>query len=546
MKPKILESGKGFYYLEKSNEKPMLRTILIVLLPLIMAGCWEKKVPNVENSAAGGAYQEPFRPQFHFSPATGWMNDPNGLVYHDGVYHLFYQYYPDATVWGPMHWGHAFSEDLVHWQHRPIALFPDENGLIFSGSAVVDKNNTSGFGKEGKIPLVAIYTYHSIQGEKTGRNDFQTQGIAFSLDNGETWTKYEGNPVIGNPGVRDFRDPKVFWHEDTQSWIMALVVGDHARFYRSINLKEWQHLSDFGKGQGAQGGVWECPDLFPLQVEGTDETKWVLIISIGSGGPNGGSGTQYFVGDFDGTTFTPNHEEYKWLDWGTDNYAGVTYNNVPNNDRIFIGWMSNWQYAVLTPTSTWRSAMTLPRKLSLKKFGDDHMVVNYPVEAVFELLAKGQTQDMVLKAAETKEFMHDGLNRSEISFTTETRDFSLALTNDKGEHLNVIFDAASDLVIVDRTRSGLSGFQQEFGNKLYYMDIKQLPKGPYEVTLLVDASSVELFVNRGQFVMTQQIFPTRPYTKLLIGNTSGSQMELKGFSISNVASIWDVSKGVLK
>ena len=245
-------------------------------------------------------YTEMYRPQYHFSPEEKWMNDPNGLVYHNGIYHLFYQFYPDDIVWGPMHWGHAISEDMVHWEHKPIALYPDEHGLIFSGSAVVDHNNTSGFAKNGEVPLVAIFTYHLMEGEKAGRNDFQTQGIAYSLDNGDTWTKYENNPVIGNPGIRDFRDPKVFWHEESEQWIMALVAGDHAKFYSSPDLKQWKFLSDFGKYQGAHGGVWECPDLFKLKAEGTEEEKWVLIISINPGAPNGGSGTQYFIGEFDG------------------------------------------------------------------------------------------------------------------------------------------------------------------------------------------------------------------------------------------------------
>ena len=296
------------------------------------------------------SYSEPFRPQFHFTPQEKWMNDPNGLVYNDGVYHLFYQYYPDDIVWGPMHWGHATSKDMIHWDHKPIALYPDELGLIFSGSAVVDSNNSSGFGTKENPPLVAIFTYHLMEGEKAGRKDFQTQGIAYSLDNGNTWTKYEGNPVIGNDGIKDFRDPKVFWDEDTSQWVLILVAGDHAKFYKSSNLKDWELMSEFGKDKGAHGGVWECPDLFKLKVGETEEEKWVLLISINPGAPNGGSGTQYFVGEFDGTNFTTNHEDIKWLDYGMDNYAGVTYNNVPNKDRLFIGWMSNWNYARDTPT----------------------------------------------------------------------------------------------------------------------------------------------------------------------------------------------------
>ena len=248
-------------------------------------------------------YDEPYRPQFHFSPEYGWMNDPNGMVYYEGEYHLFYQYYPDSTVWGPMHWGHAISEDLVHWEHLPIALFPDENGLIFSGSAVVDWQNTSGFGQKGKPPLVAIFSYHNMELEISGVDTFQTQGIAFSNDKGRTWTKYEGNPVIKNPGIRDFRDPKVIWHKETNKWIMAVAALDHLNFYGSPDLKTWELISEFGKEIGSHDGVWECPDLFQLQADdGTD--YWVLIENMNPGNPNGGSGTQYFIGQFDGREFT--------------------------------------------------------------------------------------------------------------------------------------------------------------------------------------------------------------------------------------------------
>ena len=293
------------------------------------------------NRDKASAFQEPYRPQFHFTPPSQWMNDPNGLVYHQGVYHLFYQHYPDSTVWGPMHWGHAVSSDLIKWQHKPIALYPDELGLIFSGSAVVDVANSSGFGTSENPPLVAIFTYHLMDGEQAGRKDFQTQGIAYSLDNGERWFKYEGNPVIQNNDIKDFRDPKVFWHEPTQQWILTLVAGDHAKFYKSTNLKDWTLLSEFGKTQGAHGGVWECPDLFELPVAGSQEKKWVLLISMNPGAPNGGSGTQYFVGDFDGTSFTTDQTNARWIDQGRDNYAGVTFNNMPNDERVFIGWMSN-------------------------------------------------------------------------------------------------------------------------------------------------------------------------------------------------------------
>jgi fructan beta-fructosidase len=332
-------------------------------------------------------YTEDYRPQFHFTPEEKWMNDPNGLVYNNGVYHLFYQYHPDSTVWGPMHWGHAVSEDMMKWHHKPVALFPDEHGFIFSGSAVIDQNNTAGFGTDDNPAMVAIFTYHNMAGEQAGTKDFQTQGIAYSLDNGDSWTKYEGNPVVENTGIKDFRDPKVFWNEQEKNWTMLLVAGDHLQIWSSPNLKTWKKVSEFGKDTGAHGGVWECPDLFPLKIEGSDEVKWVLLISINPGAPNGGSGTQYFIGDFDGKTFTTDQTENRWIDLGRDNYAGVTYNEAPNNERIFIGWMSNWDYAGDTPTEKWRSAMTVPRELTLRKVGDDVSLFNYPVTAFEKYVA---------------------------------------------------------------------------------------------------------------------------------------------------------------
>ncbi|WP_282162397.1 glycoside hydrolase family 32 protein [Ulvibacterium marinum] len=483
-------------------------------------------------------YMEPYRPQFHFSPEEMWMNDPNGLVHHKGVYHLFYQYYPDDIVWGPMHWGHAISTDLVHWKHKPIALYPDELGFIFSGSAVVDEDNTSGFGSDRNPALVAIFTYHDMKGEKAGHNDFQTQGIAYSLDNGDTWTKFKGNPVLGNEGVRDFRDPKVMWYEPSQSWVKTLVAGDHAKFYISKNLKDWALTGEFGKDQGAHGGVWECPDLFQLQVEGTDEKKWVLLISINPGAPNGGSGTQYFIGDFDGKTFTSDQKENRWIDWGMDNYAGVTYNNAPNDERIFIGWMSNWAYARDTPTEKWRSAMTVPRKLSLRKIGDTYGLINYPVDGLENLREQGIRKTIRLEAGEKDSLAFDHFNQAEVQFTTAAKDFRLVFKNDKEQQLVLTLDSEKSVFYLDRTRSGKTDFQENFGDTVQEMPIDHLPQEAFEVRILLDHSSVEVFINKGQYVMTAQVFPNEHYTLLDIENTSEAILEFNNFEINKVKGIW--------
>ncbi len=481
-------------------------------------------------------YSEPYRPGFHFSPEERWMNDPNGMVYQNGVYHLFYQYHPDSTVWGPMHWGHATSKDLLHWQHKPIALYPDGHGFIFSGSAVVDQRNSSGFGTDENPPLVAVFTYHDAEKKASGETGFETQGLAYSLDNGNTWTKYKGNPVVKDDSATDFRDPKVFWYEPDQKWVMSLVAGDHAEFYGSKNLREWELLGEFGKEKGAHGGVWECPDLFQLKVDGANEEKWVLLISINPGAPNGGSGTQYFIGDFDGRTFTTDQTEDRWIDWGTDNYAGVTFSNAPNDEILFMGWMSNWQYANETPTSAWRGAMTLPRKLTLRKIGDGYSLFNNPIENIDELVSEGSRKELSIPAGGTQKVSTDSLMSSQIRFTTTSKEFQLKFGNEAHEQLVLIMDG--DQFTLNRSQSGKTGFQEDFGKGIQQMPVPHLPDGEYEVRILMDRSSVEIFINKGQYVMTAQIFPNKNYRSLEVVNTSEKALELNKFGIDTIKGIW--------
>lgn len=515
-----------------------MRFLLLLLTGLLLVNCKKESKPitpqdSNEKVIVADRFRESYRPQYHFTPPEKWMNDPNGLLFHNGTYHLFYQYYPEDIVWGPMHWGHATSKDLIKWEHKPIALFPDELGLIFSGSAVMDMANTSGLGSLENPPMVAIFTYHLMEGEKAGRKDFQTQGIAYSLDEGDTWTKYEGNPVIGNTDIKDFRDPKVMWHEQSEQWIMTLVAGDHAKIYSSPNLTDWTHLSDFGKNKGAHGGVWECPDLFPLAVEGSDETKWVLLISINPGAPNGGSGTQYFIGEFDGERFTTTQEDTKWLDYGTDNYAGVTYNGLADSERTFIGWMSNWNYARDTPTENWRSAMTLPRKITLKKNKQGYYLNNFPVNALdnyTELLTDG-----IDKKDNT--YRTDSFNQHRIDFSIdgELDSFTVDFSNELDEHLLLGFDASKKQFYVDRRESGIVDFEPRFAEKSHLAPVILDSDMDVSVSLFMDASSIEMFVNGGSVVLTDQIFPTSTYT----------EMELKGeasykdITISKVRRIWD-------
>ena len=386
--------------------------------------------------------------------------------------------------------------------------------------------------------MIAFFTYHDPDGESAGRDDFQTQGLAYSLDNGDSWTKYENNPVIGNDGIKDFRDPKVFWHEASAKWIMALVAGEHAMFYGSPNLKDWNFLSEFGKEQGAHGGVWECPDLFELEVDGSDEKKWVLIISINPNAPNGGSGTQYFIGDFDGTTFNSDQEEARWLDWGRDNYAGVTYNNTPDNERIFIGWMSNWDYARNTPTEKWRSAMTLPRKLSLKKIGDTYELLNYPLDNLNEIVKPEFKENMVIGAEKTHHFTFDHFNESEVRFRTALRDFSLHFVNAGGDSLVLKMDRDLNEFTLDRRRSGKVDFHPKFAPEVQRMPVENLPEDPFEIRILMDWSSIEVFLNGGQYALTAQIFPNEFYQQLEIENPNGTDLIFLDFQVSGVESIW--------
>ncbi len=488
---------------------------ICVVFAVLLAACGTAKKGPAQTETY---IKEPHRPQLHFTPKTGWMNDPNGMVFYNGTYHLFYQHYPDSTVWGPMHWGHATSKDLAHWEHRPIALYPDSLGWIFSGSAVADVANTSGFGKDGKMPLVAIFTHHSPKVEKAGGNDFQYQSIAYSLDEGATWTKYEGNPVLKNPGIRDFRDPKVSWHEETKKWIMTLAVQDRIAFYSSPNLKDWTRESEFGREVGAHGGVWECPDLFPLEHNG--EKVWVLLVSINPGGPNGGSATQYFTGQFDGHTFTPYGTDTRWIDYGPDNYAGITWSNTGER-KIFLGWMSNWQYANVVPTQSWRSATTIPRDLSIEKVGDKYLVQSIPVPELSAFAEKpinlnnieGSNYDLTAKVGQLTGPVRVQLTSDNIE------NFSFTLSNLSGEKVVLGYDKESNTYYVDRTASGKTAFEKGFAKR--HTAPRLTDKATVDLTLIIDNASVELFADNGLTVMTQIFFPNGPFANITLQAAEG-------------------------
>lgn len=512
-------------------------TILMMFMAGCMAASCNEPAGQEEKEDTAG-YQEPHRPRYHFTPKEMWMNDPNGMVYYDGEYHLFYQHYPDSNVWGPMHWGHAVSRDLANWEHLPIALYPDSLGMIFSGSAVVDWRNTSGLGKDGQPPLVAIFTHHNPEMEKAGRQDFQYQSIAYSNDRGRSWTKYEGNPVLPNTEkIRDFRDPKVFWHEGSQQWVMVFAAQNHVKLWGSPDLKNWMHLSDFGREWGSHGGVWECPDLFPLQVDNAGETKWVMLLSINPGGPNSGSATQYFVGNFDGKTFTLDSsfasqvsgEKAVWIDYGRDNYAGVTWSDIPESDgrRIFLGWMSNWEYATVVPTEAWRSAMTLPRQLILRSTAAGLRLFSQPVREVESLRGnvfsmEDQTIGSELNLSEKLGFSPSQMEvilEAELPEDAET-DFGIALSNSKGEEYRIGYDAAGNVFYSDRTKAGKAGFSEKFAARRHTAP-RLSTEGALRLHLFFDVASCELFADGGGVVMTEIFFPSEDFSEVKLYSNGG-------------------------
>lgn len=453
--------------------------------------------------------KEKFRPVYHHTPAYGWMNDPNGMFYKDGVYHLYFQWNPYGSVWANMHWGHSTSTDLMHWNFEGSAIVPDAWGAIFSGSCVVDHNNTAGFGKDA---VIAFYT--SAKASPWG--DVQSQSMAYSLDNGKTFVKYEGNPILTS-SEKDFRDPKVFWYAPGKHWVMMLAVGQHMEIYSSVNLKEWKKESEFGAMQGAHGGVWECPDLVEIPVEGTREKKWVLICNLNPGGPFGGSAAQYFVGSFDGKKFVnESPTQTKWMDWGKDNYATVTWNNAPDGRCIALGWMSNWQYANNVPTRQYRSANTLARDLTLYREGQELYLKSTPSSEVKK--ARGKKVSIpsfrVSEKHEMVNLFEDNQGAYEVEILIQNAGASkiaFCLLNDKGEKVSMYYDLNRKQFVMDRSESGTVDFSKDFPA------VTVAPANvDKELTLrlFVDRSSIEAFGEDGKFVMTNLVFPSQPYVKM--------------------------------
>lgn len=461
--------------------------------------------------------RETYRPVYHHTPVYGWMNDPNGMFYKDGVYHLYFQYNPYGSMWANMTWGHSTSTDLTHWTYEGTAIVPDAWGAIFSGSCVVDKDNTAGFGKGA---VVAFYT----SAKSTPWGDIQSQSMAYSLDNGKTFIKYEHNPILTST-ERDFRDPKVFWYAPGKHWVMMLAVGQEMQIYSSGNLKEWKKESSFGAMQGAHGGVWECPDLVEVAVEGSKEKKWVLICNLNPGGPFGGSAAQYFVGSFDGKKFVnESPTQTKWLDWGKDNYATVTWSNAPAGRCIALGWMSNWQYANSVPTTQYRSANTLARDLTLYRVGGELYLKSKPSPEI----KKARAEEKKIPTFEVKgnyevaSLLADNKGAYEIEMTIENKGTSkidFSLMNEKGEKVAMYYDVVRKQFVMDRSASGIVGFSRDFP-AVTVAPVRNTDQ--IHLRLFIDRSSVEAFGEEGEYVMTNLVFPAEPYNRMVFSSDKGS------------------------
>lgn len=444
------------------------------------------------------------RPLYHFSPPENWMNDPNGLVYYRGEYHLFYQYHPGSSVWGPMHWGHAVSADLTNWQHLPVALYPDENGAIFSGCAVIDWVNTAGFGKEA---MVAIFTHDRP-------HHAQSQSLAYSNDRGRTWTKYPGNPVLLAPeNLQDFRDPKVFWYgaKDNGQWVMLLAAHNAIRFYTSPDLIHWEPGGIFGEEHGAHGGVWETPDMFELPVDGGAETRWMLTAGVGNGGPGGISGMQYFVGSFDGFTFASENpkDTILWADFGADYYAAQSWSDLPDDRRLMIGWQANWQYAGVVPTETWRGICNLPRAVSLRQTPGGIRMFQQPTAEIYSLRGEhSHWENQIICSGMNLLKDHQGDSfeiAAEFQSGSAANCFGFRVRTGEGEQTTIGYDAGRKKLFVDRTQSGECAFDPGFPR------VHEAPMNPVNgvvrLQIFLDRCTVEVFGNDGEVVIADTIFP---------------------------------------
>ena len=480
------------------------------------------------DSQVESMYTEGLRPQLHFSAPKNWLNDPNGMVFHDGLYHLCYQYNPSGIDWGNMHWGHASSKDLLHWEHHPIAIPADPPGLgfAFSGCAVVDIHRTSGLGPRGTAPLVALYSNSTIRGE-------QSQSLYFSVDQGASWQAFAHNPVLKNPGIRDFRDPKVFWFEEQQVWIMSLAAGDKILFYRSVNLIDWDEAGVFCRSQECSEGVWECPDLFSL-TDPSGGTRWVLIVSISTEHTTRDAGVQYFIGEFDGWKFTTENHSNQWLDFGPDNYGAVTWDSATHSltSKTLIGWMSNWRYGRSAPTYPWRGHMTLPRQLSIAREDDGQLTLVSRIAPELRDLAvrsyvigqSGSEHETWVERPVAAELFLD----LEVRYTCN-KVVQISLSNSNGEAVRIRIDIDQGNVSVDRQSVGGCFIDPQMKSTIVAPLRRQLDR--YDVQVVFDRCCLEIFADGGRSVISANFFPLDSLSLLSIDAPNdavvGEVMELK-------------------
>jgi fructan beta-fructosidase len=467
-----------------------MRKMFFIILAVI---CWQ----NI-TFAQNNLYKELYRPQYHFSPAKNWCNDPNGLVYNNGTYHLFYQHNPFENFWGHMTWAHSTSNDLIHWKAQPIAI-PEENGImIFSGTCVVDNNNTSGFGKNGKAPMVAVYTGHI-------ENVNQSQNISYSNDDGITWTKYSNNPVL-DLGKKDFRDPKIFWQSKKKYWVMSVMlpIEHQVQFYSSTNLKQWTYLSSFGP-VGDTSGVWECPDLVQIPIDGTTKTKWLLQLSQNAS-------MQYFIGEFDGVQFINENPINKIFrpDYGPDYYAAISYNQLPISHKpIAISWANNWNYANSIPTTPWKSAMALPRTLSVKKINGEWILVQHPIDDIKKLRKKVTTLSTELVTNSTKKLsLHSTQFEIQLTLTPSGNKVTsgIQIAQNDSSYFEIGYNAEKQLLYIDRSKCGENNFNEKYKALHYFEHKVPLVNNKLTLQIFMDNSIVEVFANGGQAAFTTQCF----------------------------------------
>ncbi|HEX4810640.1 MAG TPA: glycoside hydrolase family 32 protein [Bryobacteraceae bacterium] len=497
-----------------------------------------------QKSSTESGYDQPYRPQYHFSPREHWTNDPNGLVYFEGEYHLFFQYNPFGDEWGHMTWGHAVSRDMVHWDQLPPAIREEDGIMIFTGSTVVDEHNSSGLCTNRMPCLIAIYTGHTP--ERAGHAALQTQNIAFSNDRGRTWTKYSGNPVL-DLHMADFRDPHVIWSRRTEEWTMAVALpNDHkVRFYGSKDLKHWSELSDFGPA-GSTGGQWECPQLIEVPIEGSpNETRWVLKIGLNPGALQGGSGEQYFVGQFDGRQFVNDNppEQTMWTDYGKDCYCALTFNNLPAGKRpVMLGWMDNWQYAKDLPTNPWRGQMTFPRTLKLLKTAAGLRLAQNPVDEIGSLEPKNGTARHVGAIASINTWLAGSNLKATQSYVLRS-EIPLGHSGEvgwrilmRGSHYTSIgYDVAARMLFFDRTHSGITGFSKNFPDRTEAA--LPLDRPVLRMDVLVDRNSVEVFADGGRVASTNLVFPEPNAAGIELYSKGGEPGQVSA-EISEIQSIW--------